>query len=118
MTRAPIETDKDWAERELYWRAKLRRLRFGVEPLAVQLEKYRRVTAMLSCVCAGIAAMFLAIFSAFHRPDVGAAVDLVLFVPIVGIAWLDYRALASRVAAYEAERKKAIDQARVPTDSG
>ena len=118
MSRAPIETDEEWAERERYWRGKLRRLRFGAEPLAVQLEKYREVTVVLSCVCGGIALMFLAIFAAFRRPDIGAAVDLVLFGPIVGIAWGDYRALAGRVAAYEAERKKAIDQARVPTDSG
>lgn len=119
MSRSPIETDQDWAEREVYWRTKLRRLRFGVEPLAEQLEKYRMVTVVLSCVCGGIAAMFLAIFSAFHRPEVGAVVDLVLFVPILSIAWRDYRTLAGRVRAYEAEKKaKASDQARVPADSG
>ncbi|HEY2156009.1 MAG TPA: hypothetical protein VGH33_10290, partial [Isosphaeraceae bacterium] len=60
-----------------------------------------------------IALMFLMIFTAFGRPDVGAIVDLVLFVPIIGLAWVDYRTLAARVAAYEAE-----DQARVPADSG
>lgn len=118
MSRDPIETDQDWAERELYWRGKLRRLRFGVEPLAVQLEKYRRVTIVLSGVCGGIAFMFLAIFAAFRRPDIGAVVDLVLFVPIVGLAWREYLSLAARVAAYEAERKKAKGQARVPADSG
>jgi hypothetical protein len=111
----PRVTDNglDTSERELYWRRKLRRLRFGVEPLAVQLEKYRKVTVALSYVCAGIALMFLMIFTAFGRPDVGAIVDLVLFVPIIGLAWVDYRTLAARVAAYEAE-----DQARVPADSG
>jgi hypothetical protein len=117
MTRPPIDTDQDWAERELYWRRKLRRLRFGVEPLAVQLEKYRKVTIALSFVCAGIALLFLMIFTAFERPDIGAAVVLVLLAPIVGWAWLDYRKLAARVATYEAERK-AKDQARVPADSG
>ena len=111
--RAPIESGKVWSDRERYWRRKLRRLRFGVEPLAVQLEKHRKVTVALSCVCAGIALMFLMIFTAFGRPDVGAIVDLVLFVPILGLAWLDFRTLATRVAAYEAER-----QARVPADSG
>jgi hypothetical protein len=107
MSRAPIETDQDWAELELYWRGKLRRLRFGAEPLGVQLEKYRRVTVVLSCVCGGMALMFLAIFAAFHRPDVGAIVDLLLFVPIVGLAWREYGTLAGRLAAYEAEKKKA-----------
>ena len=118
MSRAPIETDQDWAEREVYWRGKLRRLRFGVEPLTVQLEKYRQVTIVLTCVCIGIALMSVMIFGAFRRPDIGIVVDLVLFVPIVGLAWLEYWSLAGRVAAYEAERKKANDQARVPTDSG
>jgi hypothetical protein len=119
MTRAPFETDHDWAEREVYWRARLHRLRFGAEPLGVQLEKYRKVTVVLSGVCGGIALIFLAIFSAFRRPDVGLVVDLVLFVPIVGLAWLEYRSLARGVAAYEAERKaKGKDQARVPADSG
>jgi hypothetical protein len=112
-----IDSEQDWASREAYWRGKLRRLRFGVEPLAVQLEKNRKVTIVLSCVCAVIALMFLAIFSAFRRPDVGAIVDAVILGPIVGLAWLDYRTLAARVAAYEAE-KKAKGQARVPADSG
>ncbi len=117
MTRLPYESDDDWSERELYWRRRLRRLRFGVEPLAVQVEKYRKVTVALSCVCAGIALMFLMIFAAFHRPDIGAIVDLILFAPVIGLAWIDYRTLAGRAAAYEAERK-AKDQARVPADSG
>lgn len=119
MSHAPIDTDQDWAERETYWRTRLRRLRFGVEPLAEQLEKYRKVTVVLSAVCAGIALIFLMIFAAFRRPDVGLILDLALFVPIVGLAWREYRALARGVAAYEAERKaKAEDQARVPADSG
>jgi hypothetical protein len=117
MTGEPSDTDQDWSERELYWRSKLRRLRFGVEPLRVQVEKYCRVTITLSSVCVIIAVMFLTIFAAFGRPDVGLVVVLVLFVPIVGLAWLDYWKLAARVAAYEAE-KKAEDQARVPADSG
>jgi hypothetical protein len=117
MTRPPIDTDQDWAERELHWRRKLRRLRFGVEPLGAQVEKYHRVTVALSIVCGVIALMFLGIFAAFSRLDVGLVVVLVLFVPITAIAWLDYRRLAARVGAYEAE-KKAKDQARVPADSG
>lgn len=105
MARVQIETEQDWAERELYWRGKLRRLRFGAEPLAVQLERYRKVTVVLSCVCGGMAAMFLAIFAAFRRPDVGAILDGLLFVPIVGLAWREYWTLARRLAAYESEKK-------------
>jgi hypothetical protein len=107
MTGVPIETDQDWAERERYWRARLRRLRFGVEPLAVQVEKYRKVTIVLSAVSAGIALMFLMIFSAFRRPDIGLVLIVVLFVPMISLAWLDFRTLAGRVAEYERERKKA-----------
>jgi hypothetical protein len=110
MSHAPIETDQDWADRELYWRRKLRRIRFGVEPLAVQVEKYRKVTIVLSAVSAGIALMFLMIFSAFHRPDIGLILVTVLFAPMIGLAWFDFRTLAGRVAEYERERKKAKDK--------
>jgi len=99
MTGPSAETDRD-----LYWRKKLRRLRFGVEPFAVQLEKYRLVTLALSAVSAVVAALFLMIFAAFRRPDIGLIVDGLLIAPIVAIAWGDYRVLAGRVAAYEAER--------------
>jgi hypothetical protein len=111
MRHPSIETDQDWADRELYWRRKLRRLRFGVEPLAVQVEKYRKVTIVLSAVSAGIALMFLMIFSAFRRPDVGLILIAILIAPIIGLAWLDFRTLAGRVAGYELERKKAKDKA-------
>jgi hypothetical protein len=110
MSHAPIETDQDWAERELYWRARLRRLRFGAEPLAVQVEKYRRVTIVLSAVSAGIALMFLMIFSAFRRPDIGLILVAILFVPMISLAWLDFRTLAGRVDEYERERTKAKEK--------
>ena len=106
MTGIPAETDRDWSERELYWRSRLRRLRFGVEPLPVQVERYRKVTIALSAVSAGVALMFLMIFSAFRRPDIGLILIAVLFVPMVSIAWLDFRKLAGRVDEYERERER------------
>jgi hypothetical protein len=65
------------------------------------------VTIVLSAVSAGIALMFLMIFSAFHRPDIGLILIAILFVPIISLAWLDFRTLAGRVEEYERERKKA-----------
>src|ERR1700738_2537228 len=99
MNHSQIETDQDWADRELYWQSKLRRLRFGVEPLPVQVEKYRKVTIVLTAVSACMAMMFLALFSAFRRPEIGLIIDVAFFVPIIGLAWLDFATLAARVGA-------------------
>ena len=106
MNQAVIATDEDRAAREIYWRTKLRRLRFGAEPLRVQVERYRRVTIVLSVISGSVALGFLAIFSSFRRPDVALVLDAILFVPIVGLAWLDFGRLAKDVADYEAERQQ------------
>src|SRR4051794_6266091 len=102
----PIETDQDWADREVYWRGKLHRLRFGAEPLSVQVERYRRTTIALTVVASVVAAMFLMIFSAFRRPEIAVIIIGILLAPMVGLAWIDFRALRGRFEAYEAERKK------------
>ena len=105
---SPTETDPAWTDRELDLRSKLRRLRFGAEPLGVQVERYRLVTIALTCVAAGIATIFVFIFTAFHRPDIAGIIIGVFFVPIVGLAWFDFTTLRRRVEEYEAERKKAV----------
>ena len=90
--------DRDKIERK--WRTKLRRLRFNAEPLEEQVAKYRRVTIVLSVIPCCIAAIILAIFTAFGRPDVGLVGVLILFVPVVSIAWIDHLILARRVRQY------------------
>ncbi len=111
-----------WRERERDWARKLGRLRLDVEPLEEQLARYRRVTWALTLVSGTIALMFLTLFSAFRRPDIGLAVAGILFVPSSLVSWLDYRRLERRAAAYqveraamEAERKRLNDDVAEPS---
>lgn len=92
--------DPDWDARLRYWRVKLGRLRLGVEPIDDQLARYHRATLLLTAIPAGIGLMFVALFSAFGRPDVGLVVAAVLFLPVVALAWLDYAVLRSRASGY------------------
>jgi hypothetical protein len=91
-------------EREKRWRKKLRRLRFGAEPLEVQVEKYRRTTIALTVVPSFIGLMVLAIFTAFRRPDIGLVAVLVIFMPMISLAWFDFWLLARRVEHYQREK--------------
>jgi hypothetical protein len=96
--------DEAWQARQRYWRHKLGRLRLGAEPLEDQLARYRRVTWMLTAVPLGIGLMFVALFTAFGRPDVGLVLASILLMPIVLIAWLDDGLLRSRARRYARER--------------
>jgi hypothetical protein len=91
-------------DREIYWRTKLRRLRFGSEPLAQQVAKYRRATIALSVVAGVVALMFLGIFTAFRRPDIALLMIAVVFCPILLISWRDLKKLERDYTAYEAEK--------------
>src|SRR3954467_8392447 len=95
--------DAEWLDRERYWRRKLGRIRLGAEPVEEQLAKYRRVTWGLTAVPLGLALMFVALFAAFRRPDVGLVVSGILFLPVVLLAWIDYGLLSRRVARYSRE---------------
>lgn len=90
----------DWQTRERYWRGKLGRIRLGVEPIEEQMAKYRRVTWVLTAVSLGLALIFLALFTAFRRPDVGAILAGILMLPVVSLAWLDYGLLRLRATRY------------------
>ena len=95
----------DWIERERYWRRRLGRLRLGVEPLDVQLQRMRRVTWGLTVVPAFMGAIIAGLFAAFGAPGVGLAVAGILFGPIVALAWLDLKRTEGRARAYEADRR-------------
>jgi hypothetical protein len=105
MTTVLNEPDLDarWREREAWWRRKLGRLRLGVEPLEEQVARYRRVTWALTVVPGVLAIMFIALFTAFGRPDIGLVLIAILLVPIVLFAWLDQARLAWRAHRYLAE---------------
>jgi hypothetical protein len=96
-------SEETWEARERDWRRKLGRLRLGVEPLEEQLDRYRRVTWVLTDVSAVVALMFIGLFAAFGRPDIGGIVVLILLVPIVVLAWLDFILLARRAARFTRE---------------
>jgi integral membrane sensor domain MASE1 len=95
--------DPEWSARLQYWRRKLRRLRLEAEPLEVQLARYRRVTWALTAIPLAIALMFVALFSAFRRPDVGIVLALILFAPVIAVAWVDDGVLRRRAALYGRE---------------
>ena len=91
---------------ERNWARRLGRLRLGVEPLEEQLTRYRRTTWALAVVPGIIALMFLTLFTVFGRPDIGFAVILILFVPMILFAWVGYARLKRRAAAYLADRAR------------
>ena len=106
MKPAEPSTDADWAERQRHWARTLRRLRLDAEPIAEQLARYRRVTWMLTAIPLGMAAMFVGLFTAFGRPGIGGLVAAILFVPVIGLAWLDNWLLELRAARYLRERRE------------
>ena len=95
--------EAEWQARERYWRRKLGRIQLGVEPIEEQVAKYRRVTWVLTAVASGLALIFVALFTAFRRPDVGAILAGVLLLPVVTLAWFDFGLLKLRVARYSRE---------------
>lgn len=80
---------------------RLGRLRLGAEPLADQLARLRRAAWALTAIVGGVALSFLALFTAFDAPGMGLVVVAVLLLPIVGLAWLDYRRQVRHAARYE-----------------
>lgn len=103
-TETPL--DAAWAVRRRRWARKLGRLRLGVEPLEVQLARYRRATWALTAVPGLIGLMFLGLFAAFGRPGVGLILAGLILGPIVAISWLDYALLRGKVQAFEAELRE------------
>jgi hypothetical protein len=100
MPRLDPGLEEAWAARQQYWRRQLGRLRLGVEPLEEQVARYRRATWMLTFVASVIGVMFLSLFAAFRRPDLGVILALLVVVPIGGVAWLDFLRLERRAARY------------------
>jgi hypothetical protein len=95
-----LSSEEAWAARQRYWQRTLGRLRLGVEPLEEQVAKYRRVTWMLTLVTSVVGLMFVSLFAAFRRADLGLIIALLLVVPVVGVAWLDFLRLERRAERY------------------
>ena len=101
----PEDSERHWRDRERIWAGKLGRLRLGVEPLDVQLARYRRVTWVLTILPAAIGFLFLALFAAFGRLDIGLILIAILLAPVVTIAWIDFALLSRKARLYQAERE-------------
>ncbi len=104
------DLESRWRLREIQWRRKLGRLKLGVEPLEEQLARYRRVTWVLTAVPCFLGLIFLSLFTAFGRPDIGLIFDAVILLPIVVVAWLDHAVLARRARQYVAELNEYLRQ--------
>ena len=87
-------------------------------PLEEQVAKYYRVTVALTVVPCVIALMFLGLFTAFGRPDVGLVMVAVLLVPVVALAWLDFAVLRFRASRYERDLRAHESRPDVKTPGG
>lgn len=105
-----LEDERDWPARERYWRRKLGRIRLDAEPVEDQVAKYQRVTWALSAVLLALSLMFVGLFSAFHRPDVGLALAGFLFLPVAVVAWIDLALLRARADQYLREWQEERDR--------
>jgi hypothetical protein len=113
-SHADAPRDDAWAARQRYWQRKLGRLRLGAEPLDVQVERYRRVTWMLTAVPLVIALIFIGLFTAFHRTLYGVVIAAILLLPIVAVAWIDFGLLRFRAARYTRELREHQERAKGP----
>ena len=117
-TDSVVELDQRWRERRAVWARKLGRIHLSVEPLSVQLDRYRRMTWGMSAVTSIIGMMFIALFSAFGRPDVGLITVAILLLPVVIFSWIGYLRLAGRVASFEREYENyQAERRRLNTDA-
>lgn len=106
MEEAPDESASErerWEMRRKYWRRKLGRLRLGVEPLETQLNRYWRITWMLTGIPLAMGLFLVALFSGFKYPVVGIVLASVLFLPVITIAWIDFGLMRWRASRYERE---------------
>ena len=94
-------------DRLRHWSHHLGRLRLGVEPLDVQVAKYRRTAIALTIVPAVIGLLFLALFTAFERPDIGFLLAAIVIIPIAGPVWFGQAKLSRHAAAFEREWRAA-----------
>jgi len=117
VTEYRNDLESRWRDRERHWARKLGRIRLGVEPIEEQLARYWRSTLGLMVVPAIIAMMFLSLFAAFGRADIGLVVVGVFFVPLILFAWLGYRTMERRAAGYLAERAGFEDEMKRLTDA-
>lgn len=84
---SPIDDNAPWPK----WRVRLSRLSPYTMDIEEQLERLYQLTIMLTIVPGVMAGIILTIFTLFGRPDVGAIAVTLIFGPMIGLAWRDYR---------------------------
>lgn len=86
------------------WRVRLARLSPYAVDIENQLERLYRLTIALTVVPGIMAAIILSLFTLFGRPDIGLIAISVIFGPMIGLAWWDYRRIARQARIYLASR--------------
>ncbi len=69
---------------------------------------------MLTGIPLVTALMFVSLFAAFRRPDIGLILAAILLLPIVVFAWIEYGLLVLRVAWYSREQATRTEAANNP----
>lgn len=88
------------------WRVRLARLSPYTIDIEEQLEQLRRLTIVLTIVPGFMASIILVLFTIFGRPDIGLLVILIIFGPIIGIAWRDYLRIKKEAHAFLAAQAR------------
>lgn len=87
------------------WRVRLARLSpFSIE-IEEQLDRLHKLTIALTIVPGIMATIILVLFIVFGRPDIGLIAISLIFGPMIGMAWWDYRRIARQARTYLASKK-------------
>lgn len=71
-----------------------------------QLERLRQLTIVLTVVPGIMATIILVLFTIFGRPDIGLLAVLLIFGPIIALAWYDYLRIARQAHLYLASKSE------------
>lgn len=87
------------------WRIRLARLSPYALEIEQQLDRLYRLTVALTIVPGVMAAIVLTLFVLFGRADVGLISIALIFGPMIGLAWWDYRRISRQARTYLASKK-------------
>lgn len=97
------------------WRVRLARLSPYTLEINEQLDRLYQLTIALTIVPGIMAAIILTLLTAFGRPDIGLIAILIIFGPIIALAWRDYRRIARQARAYLASIEPSNKSSREPS---
>lgn len=91
-----IKNSVEWPR----WRVRLARLSPYTIEVSEQLDRLYHLTIVLTIVPGIMAFIVLSLFLIFGRLDIGLVAILIIFGPMIGLAWLDYRSIARQARHY------------------